>query len=140
MDPDRNVEEAIYYTLRSHIFYLQVEFPENTQCYGNFLIYQLNVRENHEIWISNLCAQTSQPQQIITPLLILSPPTALNTQYTQDPIYHSNPTTLAYAQRNNTVAVYNNTNSPHSNQTQFNLQSNPQITQHQITQKGNTKE
>ena len=30
--------------------------------------------------------------------------------------------------------MYNNTNNPHNNQTQFNLQSNSQITQHEITQ------
>ena len=34
-DPDRSVGEAIYYTLRAQNFYLQVEFPENTQYYGN---------------------------------------------------------------------------------------------------------
>ena len=61
IDPDRNVEDAIYYTLRAHNFYLQVAFTENTQYYGNVLICQINVRENHEVWISKLCAQTTQP-------------------------------------------------------------------------------
>ena len=129
--PDRNVEEAIYYTLRAHNFYLQVAFPENTQYYGNVLIYQINVRENHEVWISNLCAQNSQPIQTITPLLILSLPTALNAQYTQDPNYQKTPTTLAFA-RNNTVASYNNTSQQKT--TQLNLQSYSQITQHNIRQ------
>ena len=102
-----------------------------TQYHGNVLIYQINVRENHEVWISNLCAQTSQPIQTITPLFILSPPTALNAQYTHDPNYQNNPTTLAFT-RNNTVALYNNTSQ--QNTTQLNLRSNSQITQHNIQQ------
>ena len=117
--------------MRAHNFYLQIVFPEITQYYGNVLIYQINVRENHEVWISNLCAQTNQPIQIITPLLILSPPTALNAQYTQDLNYQNNPTTLAFT-RYNTVALYNDTSQ--QNTTQLNLQSHSQITQHNIRQ------
>ena len=117
--------------MRAHNFYLQVAFLENTQYYENVLIYQINVRENHEVWISNLCAQTNQPIQTITPLLILSPPTALNAQYSQDPNYQNNPTTLAFT-RNNTVALYNNTSQ--QNTTKLNFQSHSQITQHNIRQ------
>ena len=131
IDHDRNVEEAIYHTLRAHNFYLQVAFPENTQFYENVLIIQINVLKNHEFWISNLCAQINQPLQTITSLLILSPPTALNAQYTQDPNYQNNPNTLAFT-RNNTVALYNNTSQ--QNTTQLNLQSHSQITQHNIQQ------
>ena len=131
IDPDRNIEEAIYYTLRAHNFYLQVAFPEITQFYGNVLIYQIKVRENHEVRISNLCAQTSQPIQTITPILNLSPPTALKAQYTQDPNYQNNPTTLALT-RNNTVALYTNTSQ--QNTTQLNLQAHSQITQDNIRQ------
>ena len=64
IDPDRSVEEAIYYTLGAHNIYVQVAFPENTQYYGNVLIYQLHVRENPEFWIFRLGAQTNQPQQV----------------------------------------------------------------------------
>ena len=69
------IEESIYYTLHSQIFYLQIGFPENSPLYGNFIIYQLHLRlENNEIWISNLGAQTQQPVQELTPLINLSPP------------------------------------------------------------------
>ena len=131
MIPTETLKKIFNYILRAHNFYLQVAFPENTQYYGNVLIYQINVRENHEVWISNLCAQTSQPIQNITPLFILSPLTTLNAQYTQDPNYQNNPTTLAIT-RNNTVALYNNKSQ--QNTTQLNLQSHSQITQLNIRQ------
>ena len=70
-----DIEESIYYTLHSQKFYLQIGFPENSLLYGNIIIYQLQLRlENSEIWISNLGAQTQQPEQELTPLIILSPP------------------------------------------------------------------
>ena len=59
-------------------------FPENTPYYGNVLIYQLNVRENHENWISDLCAQTNKKQQVITPLIILSTPTTYYIPHSQN--------------------------------------------------------
>ena len=58
IDPIPDIEESIYYTLHSQKFYLQIGFPENSQLYGNVLIYQLNLRlDYNEIWISNLGAQ-----------------------------------------------------------------------------------
>ena len=39
------------------------------------IFYQLHLRlKNKEIWISNLGAQTQQPEQELTPLIILAPP------------------------------------------------------------------
>ena len=81
--------------------------------------------------ISILCAQTSQPIQTITPLLILSTPSALNAQFTQDTNYQSNPTSLAFT-GNSTVELYNNASQ--QNTTHLNLQSHSQITQQNITQ------
>ena len=75
IDPLPDIEESIYYTLQSQNFYLQIGFPENSPLYGNIIIYQLQLRlENDEIWVSNLGAQTKQPEQELTPLIILSPP------------------------------------------------------------------
>ena len=75
IDPLPDIEESIYYTLHSQKFYLQIGFPENSPLYGNIIIYQLQLRlENNEIWVSNLRAQTQQPEQELTPLIILSPP------------------------------------------------------------------
>ena len=69
-----DIEESIYYTLNSQKFYLQIGFPENSPLYGNVIIYQLHLRlENNEIWISNLGAQTQQPEQELTQLIILAP-------------------------------------------------------------------
>ena len=74
-DPIPDIEESIYYTLYSQKFYLQIGFPENSPLYGNIIIHQLHLRlENNEIWISNLGAQTQQPEQELTPLIIPSPP------------------------------------------------------------------
>ena len=70
-----DIEESIYYTLHSQKFYLQIGFPENIPLNGNIIIYQLQLRlENNKIWVSNLGAQAQQPEQELTPLLILSPP------------------------------------------------------------------
>ena len=67
MDPIPDIEESIYYTLHSQKFYLQIGFPENSQLYGNVIIYQLNLRlDYNEIWISNIGAQTHQPGQELT--------------------------------------------------------------------------
>ena len=75
IDPIPDNEESIYYTLHSQQFYLQIGFPENSQLYGNVIIYQLNLRLYHnEIWILNLGAQTHPPGQELTPLIILQPP------------------------------------------------------------------
>ena len=75
IDPIPDIEESIYYTLHSQKFYLQIGFPENSQLYGNVIIYQLNLRLDHsEIWISNLGAQTHTPGQELKPLIILQPP------------------------------------------------------------------
>ena len=75
IDPIPDIEESNYYTLHSQLFYLQTGFPENSQLYGNVIIYQLNLRLDHnEIWISNLGAQTHPQGQELTPLLILQPP------------------------------------------------------------------
>ena len=69
------IEEFIYYTLHSQKFYLQIGFPEESPFYANVIIYQLNLRpQNNEIWISNLGAQTHQPEQELTPLIIIAPP------------------------------------------------------------------
>ena len=70
-----DIEESIYYTLHSQKFYLQIGFPENSPLYGNIIIYQLQLRlENNEILVSNLGAQTQQPEQELTQLILLSPP------------------------------------------------------------------
>ena len=75
IDPIPDIEESIYYTLHSQKFYLQKKFPKNSQLYGNVIIYQLNLRLDHnEIWISNLGAQTHPPGKELTPLIILQPP------------------------------------------------------------------
>ena len=75
IDPLPDIEQSIYYTLHSRNFYLQIGFPENSPLYGNIIIHQLQLRfENNEIWVSNLGAQTQQPEQEITKLIILSPP------------------------------------------------------------------
>ena len=75
IDPIPDIEESICYTLHSQKFYLQIGSPENSQLYGNVIIYQLNLRLDHnEIWISNLGAQTHTPGQKLTPLIILQPP------------------------------------------------------------------
>ena len=73
--PLPDIEESICYTLHSQKFYLEIGFTENSQLYGNIIICQLQLRlENNEIWVSNLGAQTHQPEQELTPLMILSPP------------------------------------------------------------------
>ena len=70
-----DIEESIYYTLHFQKFYLQIGFPENSPLYGNIIIYQLQLRlENNEIWVSNLGAQTQQPELELTTLIIISPP------------------------------------------------------------------
>ena len=75
IDPIPDIEESIYYTLHSQKFYLQIGFPENSQLYGNVIIYQLNPRlDYNEIWMSNLGAQTHPPGRELTPLIILQPP------------------------------------------------------------------
>ena len=75
IDPLPDIEESIYYTLHSQKFYLQIGLTENSPLYGNIIIYQLQLRlENNEIWVSNLGAQTQQPEQELTPLILLSPP------------------------------------------------------------------
>ena len=75
IDPIPDIEESIYYTLHSQKIYLQIGFPENSQLYGNVIIYQLNLRlDYNEIWIPNLGAQTHPPEQELTPLNILQPP------------------------------------------------------------------
>ena len=63
IDPLPDIEESIYYTLHSQKFYLQIGFPENSPLYGKIIIYQLQFRlEKNEIWLSNLGAQTQQPE------------------------------------------------------------------------------
>ena len=70
-----DIEEFIYHTLHTQKFYLQIGFPAESPFYGNIVIYQLNLRLQHnEIWISNIGAQTHQPQQELIPVLILTPP------------------------------------------------------------------
>ena len=67
--------EVIYYPLHSQKLYSQIGFPENAPFYGNVLFYQLNLQiANNEIWISSLGAQIQQPQQLLTPVIILAPP------------------------------------------------------------------
>ena len=75
IDTNPDIEESIYHTLHSQKFYLQIGFPTESPFYGNVVIYQLNLRIQHnEIWISNIGAQTHQPQQELIPVLILTPP------------------------------------------------------------------
>ena len=75
IDPNLDIEESIYYTLHSQKFFLQIGFPEESPFHGNVVIYQLNLRpQNNEIWISNLGAQTHQPEQELTTLIIIAPP------------------------------------------------------------------
>ena len=75
IDPLPDIGESIYYTLHSQKFYLQIGFPENSPLYGIIKIYQLQLRlEKNEIWVSNLEAQTEQPEQKLTTLILLSPP------------------------------------------------------------------
>ena len=75
IDPIPDIEESIYYTLHSQKFFLQIGFPENSQLYGNVIIYQLNLRlDYNEIWISNLGEQTHPPGQELTTLIILQSP------------------------------------------------------------------
>ena len=75
IDTNPDIEESIYHTLHTQKFYLQIGFPAETTFYGNIVIYQLNLRLQHnEIWISNIGAQTHQPQQELIPVLILTPP------------------------------------------------------------------
>ena len=75
IDTNPDIEESIYHTLHTQKFYLQIGFPAESPLYGNVVIYQLNLRIRHnEIWISNIGAQTHQPQQALIPVLILTPP------------------------------------------------------------------
>ena len=75
IDPNPDIEESIYYTMHSQKFYLQIGFPEESPFYGNVVIYQLNLRtQNNKIWIPNLETQTHQPEQELTPLIIIAPP------------------------------------------------------------------
>ena len=75
IDTNPDIEEFIYHTLHTQQFYLQIGFPVESPFYGNIVIYQLNLRLQHnEIWISNIGAQTHQPQQELIPVLILTPP------------------------------------------------------------------
>ena len=75
IDPNPAIEESIYHTLHTQKFYLQIGFPNTSPLHGNILIYQLNLRlTTNEIWITNLGAQTHQPEQELIPVVILSPP------------------------------------------------------------------
>ena len=75
IDTNADIEESIYRTIHTQKFYLQIGFPAESPFYGNVVIYQLNLRIQHnEIWISNIGAQTHQPQQELIPVLILTPP------------------------------------------------------------------
>ena len=75
IDTDPDIEESIYHTLHTQKFYLQIGFPAESPFYGNIAIYQLNLRlQYNEIWITNIGAQTHQPQQELIPVLILTPP------------------------------------------------------------------
>ena len=75
IDTNPDTEESIYHTLHSQKFYLQIGFPAESPFYGNVVIYQLNLRIQHnEIFMSNIGAQTHQPQQELIPVLILTPP------------------------------------------------------------------
>ena len=70
IDTNTDIEE-----LHSQKFYLQIGFPAESPFYGNVVIYQLNLRIQHnQIWISNIGAQTHQPEQELIPVLILTPP------------------------------------------------------------------
>ena len=74
-DTNPDIEESTYHTLHTQKFYLQIGFPAESPFYGNIVIYQLNLRLQHnEIWISNIVAQTHQPRQELIPVLILTPP------------------------------------------------------------------
>ena len=71
IDTNPDIEESIYHTLHSQNFYLQIGFPAESPFYGNVVIYQLNLRTQHnEIWMSNIGAQTHQPEQELIPVLI----------------------------------------------------------------------
>ena len=75
IDPNLDLEESIYYTLHTQKFYLQIGFPVESPFYGNVVIYQFKLRvKQNEIWISNIGAQTHQPEQELIPVLILAPP------------------------------------------------------------------
>ena len=75
IDPLPDIKEPIYYTLHSQKLYLQIGSPKISPLYGNIIIYQIQLRlENIEIWASNLGAQTQQPEQELTPLILLSSP------------------------------------------------------------------
>ena len=75
IDTNPDIEESIYHTLHSQKLFLQIGFPAESPFYGKVIIYQLNLRIQHnEIWISNIGAQTHQPQQELIPVLILTPP------------------------------------------------------------------
>ena len=75
IDTNPDIEESINHTLHTQEFYLQIGFPAEPPFYGNVVIYKLNLRIQHnEIWISNIGAQTHQPQQELIPVLILTPP------------------------------------------------------------------
>ena len=74
-DINPDIEESIYHTLHSQKFYLQIGFPAESPFYANVVIYHLNLKIQHnEIWISNIGAQTHQPEQELIPVLILTPP------------------------------------------------------------------
>ena len=53
--PIPDIEESIYYTPHSQKFYLQIGFPENSQLYGNVIIYQLKLSLDY---IKNLDIET----------------------------------------------------------------------------------
>ena len=75
IDTNPDIEESIYHTLHTQKFCLQIGFPVESPFYANVVIYQLSLRIQHnEIWISNIGAQTHQPQQELIPVLILTPP------------------------------------------------------------------
>ena len=75
IDPNPDLEESIYYTLHAQKFYLQIGFPVESPFYGNVVIYLLNLRvQQNEICISNIGAQTQQPEQELIPVLIIAPP------------------------------------------------------------------
>ena len=82
IDTNPDIEESIYHTLHSQKFYLQIGFPAESPFYGNVVKYQLNlIIQHNEIWISNIGAQTHQPQQELIPVLILTPPNMLVPPY-----------------------------------------------------------
>ena len=75
IDTNPDIEESIYHTLHTQKFYLQFGFPDTSPLHGNIVIYQLNIRlTTNEIWITNLGAQTHQPEQELIPVVILAPP------------------------------------------------------------------